>query len=351
MHANKLFRTIDTHTGGNPTRTVVSGLPTLNGETVADKMLDMKENHDWIRKFLMYEPRGHEVMSGALLVDPCHPDADIGVIFIETGGYLPMCGHDTIGVCTALVEAGMIKCTTPVTALTLETPAGIVKVEIEIENEKATKVTFQNIPSFKLKTVEVETSVLQNSSIELSPQHSSITCDIAYGGNFYGIIDAKSLGLRITPDNASEIIETAVTIRNHINEIAEIVHPEHPFIKGLTHIEFSTDPTHPHASVKNAVVVPPGGIDRSPCGTGTSAKLATLYANDSWSLNVPFLHESIVGSLFEASIIEETSVGKLNGIITTISGQAHIMGMHTFVSSAEDELNEGFLLIEEMEVH
>ncbi|PMY01430.1 proline racemase, partial [Pseudomonas sp. MPR-R5A] len=146
MKADKMFTTIDTHTGGNPTRTLVSGLPKLEGKTMSEKMLHMKKEHDWIRKLLMNEPRGHDVMSGALLTDPCHPDADIGVIYIETGGYLPMCGHDTIGVCTALVEAGLIPIREPITALKLDTPAGIVDVEIKVENGKALEVSFCNIP-------------------------------------------------------------------------------------------------------------------------------------------------------------------------------------------------------------
>jgi len=341
MKASHVFTTIDTHTGGNPTRTVISGLPRLYGRTMAERMLEMKEEHDWIRRFLMFEPRGHDVMSGALLVEPCHPDADVGVIYIETGGYLPMCGHDTIGFCTALVETGMIAVTEPVTTLKLDTPAGLVEVRIDVENGKAKQVAFRNIPSFLYRqdfTVEVEGL-------------GEVRCDIAYGGNFYAITDARKLGLELVPANASKIIETAVRIRRAINRAVEVVHPESPFIRGLTHVEFFTDPTHPEAHVKNTVVVPPGGIDRSPCGTGTSAKLATLFAKGEIGIGEEFVHESIVGSLFRGQVLEKTEVAGCPAIVAQISGSAWLMGMHKFFYNPADELADGFLLIPPAEDH
>lgn len=335
MKANRVFSTVDTHTGGNPTRTVISGLPKLEGRTMAEKMLHMKEEYDWIRTLLMFEPRGHDVMSGALLVEPCHPEADVGVIYIETGGYLPMCGHDTIGLCTTLVETGMIPVTEPVTTVKLDTPAGLVEVEIQVEEGKAKEVSFKNIPAFLYKqdvTVEVK---------GLGP----VTCDIAYGGNFYAITDARKLGLELVPANASTIIDTAVSIRKAINHALEVVHPEKPFIRGLTHVEFYTSPSHPDACVKNTVVVPPGGIDRSPCGTGTSAKMATMFAKGEIGPGDRFVHESIVGSLFTGEVLEATEVGGLPAVITRIAGSAWLMGKHTFFYNPEDELATGFLLI------
>ncbi|PGZ96636.1 proline racemase [Bacillus pseudomycoides] len=338
MRAQRVFTTIDTHTGGNPTRTLISGLPKLVGETMSEKMLYMKKKYDWIRKLLMNEPRGHDVMSGVLLTDPCHPEADIGVIYIETGGYLPMCGHDTIGVCTALVESGLIPTQEPITSLKLDTPAGLVEVDISVENGKAKEVSFCNIPAFLLKRVSVDVEGI-----------GRIDADIAYGGNFYAIIDAKSVGLELLPENASNIIETAINIRNTINEQFEIVHPQHPFIKGLTHVEFFTEPTHEEADVKNTVIVPPGGIDRSPCGTGTSAKLAVLYANQQISIGEEFVHESIVGSLFRGRVLETTDVEGIEAVVTKITGSAWLMGMHRFFYHEEDPLKEGFLLIPPME--
>ncbi|MBM7714871.1 proline racemase family protein [Siminovitchia sp. FSL H7-0308] len=338
MKAQKVFTTIDTHTGGNPTRTLISGLPELKGNTMSEKMLYMKKEYDWIRKLLMNEPRGHDVMSGVLLTEPCDPAADIGVIYIETGGYLPMCGHDTIGVCTALTESGLISVKEPVTSLTLDTPAGLVEVDILVENGKAVTVSFNNVPSFLLKSVSVDVEGI-----------GEVQADIAYGGNFYAIIDAKSVGLDLIPENASDIIAKAINIRNAINESTEVVHPQFPFIRGLTHVEFFTEPTHKEADVKNTVVVPPGGIDRSPCGTGTSAKLAVLYANDEIGIEEEFVHESIVGTLFTGRVLHETQVQGMDAVVANISGSAWLMGMHRFFYNEEDPLREGFLLIPPME--
>ena len=338
MKANRVFTTIDTHTGGNPTRTLISGLPELIGATMSEKMLHMQKEYDWIRKLLMNEPRGHDVMSGALLTDPCHPEADIGVIYIETGGYLPMCGHDTIGVCTALVEAGLIPVQEPVTSIKLDTPAGLVEVEIKVENGKAKEVSFCNVPAFLLKSVSVDVEGI-----------GIVDVDIAYGGNFYGIIDAQSVGLELTPENASKIIEIGIKIRNTINEKTDIVHPQYPFIRGLTHIEFFTEPTHEEADVKNTVIVPPGGIDRSPCGTGTSAKLSVLYSKKEIGIDEEFVHESIVGSLFRGRVLRTIDVQGLEAVITRITGSAWLMGMHRFFYNEEDPLKEGFLLIPPME--
>lgn len=338
MKFQQLFTTIDTHTGGNPTRTILSGMPELQGSTMSEKMLDMEKHYDWIRKFLMNEPRGHDVMSGAIKVPPCHPEADVGVIYIETGGYLPMCGHDTIGFCTALIEAGLVDVTEPYTNLNIDTPAGLVKTKIKVEDGKAKEVTFANVPSFLLKSVTVDVDGI-----------GQVNCDIAYGGNFYGIVDARELGLELTPDNASTIIEQGIAIRNAINAEVDVVHPEFPFINGLTHMEFFTDPTHPDADLKNTVVVPPGGIDRSPCGTGTSAKLATLHQHGELTVDEKFVYESIVGTLFKARILELTTVENLDAVIPEVTGSAWVMGMHRFFYNENDPLKEGFLLIPPME--
>jgi len=340
VKTKKMFQTIDTHTGGNPTRTVIAGLPKLNGSTMFEKMLHMKTEYDWIRKVLMFEPRGHDVMSGALMVDPCHPEADVGVIYIETGGYLPMCGHDTIGFCTALVETGLYPATEPITRIKLDTPAGLVETQLTVTNGKVERVSFLNVPSFLYDSVEVEVDGL-----------GTVACYIAYGGNFYAITDARKLNLELVPGNASTIIDMAVRIRRAINKSMEVVHPSEPLIRGLTHVEFFTDPDHPEADVKNTVVVPPGGIDRSPCGTGTSAKMAVLYAKGEWKQGESFVHESIVGSLFRAEVVGETEVGALPAVLTRIEGSAWMMGMHTFFVHEDDELGEGFLLIPPADDH
>lgn len=338
MKFQKLFTTIDTHTGGNPTRSLISGMPKLQGDTMSDKMLYMQKHYDWIRKFLMNEPRGHSVMSGAIITDPCHPDADLGVIYIETGGYLPMCGHDTIGVCTALVEAQLIDIQTPYTNITLDTPAGLINVQIKVEEGIAKEVTFKNVPSFLLKKVDIE-----------DPELGIVECEIAYGGNFYGIVDARKIGLDLSVENATAIINTGIRLRNAVNAKEKIVHPEFSFIEGLTHMEFYTDATNELAHLKNTVVVPPGGIDRSPCGTGTSAKIATLYTKNELAINEPFVYESIVGTLFTARVLEEVTVGDAIAVIPEVTGSAWVMGMHKFFYNEQDPLKEGYLMIPPMD--
>ncbi|MGN8229608.1 proline racemase family protein [Paenibacillus polymyxa] len=325
--------TIDTHTGGNPTRTVIHGAPKLVGRTMLEKMTYMAAHHDDFRRLLMFEPRGHEVMSGCILTEPCHPDADMGVVFIETGGYLPMCGHDTIGVCTALMEGGLIAADKK--SILLDTPAGPVQVRLDVDAGKVRQVTFTNIPSFVYRReVKVQVEGI-----------GQVTLDIAYGGNFYGIVEAASIGLALEQSNGAEIVRTAVQIREAVNAVVEVVHPENPVIQGLTHIEFYGEPVAPQADCRNVVVIPPGGIDRSPCGTGTSAKVAVLHAKGKLGLHEPFVHESITGSMFRAEIVGETQIGPYPAVIPQITGSAWVTGHHQFVLDPEDPLKEGFLLM------
>lgn len=335
MKINRVFSTIDTHTGGEPTRTVIGGLPFIPGKTVVEKMHYLKENMDWVRTALMFEPRGHSVMSGVILTEPTHPEADIGVIFIETGGYLPMCGHDTIGVSTALVETGMVKVQEPFTEITLDTPAGLTRVKVKVEGGKARSVTFRNIPSFVFaQGVEVDV-----------PGYGKIKMDVSYGGNVYAILPADAVGLEILPENASEIIEKGALVRMAVNSQVKIQHPDKSFINECTHVEFYGQPSKSSgADLKNAVFFADGGIDRSPCGTGTSAKVATLYAKGELKLDEEFVHESIIGSIFRARAVEETKVGPYRAIIPEVTGSAYIMGTSQFLLDPDDPHRNGFLL-------
>jgi proline racemase len=334
MKINRVFSTIDTHTGGEPTRTIVGGLPYIPGKTIVDKMTHLKENMDWVRTALMFEPRGHSVMSGVILTEPTHSEADIGVIFIETGGYLPMCGHDTIGVSTALVETGMVKVEEPITRITLDTPAGLTRVKVNVEDGVAKSVTFRNIPSFVMAP-DVEVNI---------PEFGSIRMDVAYGGNVYAILPADALGIKIAPESASEIIAKGKIVRDAVNKQVKIQHPEKDFINECTHVEFYGKPTQAGAHLKNAVFFADGGIDRSPCGTGTSAKVATLCAKGELNLNEEFIHESIIGSIFRARAVEETKVGSYDAIVPEVTGSAHIMGINQLFIDPDDPLKNGFLL-------
>jgi proline racemase len=334
MKISHVFTAIDTHTGGEPTRTITGGIPHIPGKTIVEKMHYVKDHLDWIRTSLMFEPRGHNVMSGVILTEPTHPDADVGVIFIETGGYLPMCGHDTIGVSTALVETGMVTVTEPVTTITLDTPAGLTRVRVDVTDGQAKQVTFRNIPSF----------VMAMDAIVEVPGIGKLTIDVSYGGNVYAIVPAEAAGLAIGPQYASRIIEAGRIIRDAVNSQIPVVHPEKEFIRECTHVQFYGLPKNPAADFQNAVFFADNGIDRSPCGTGTSARLASLYARKKLGMNQEFVHESIIGSIFRAKVVAEASVGPFMAVVPEVTGSAHIMGMNQLFIHPDDPLRHGFLL-------
>jgi len=334
MRAKHVFSSIDTHTGGQPTRTITGGIPYIPGDTIVEKMTYLKEKMDWIRTSLMFEPRGSDIMSGVVLTEPTHPEADIGVIFIETTGYLPMCGHDTIGVCTALVETGMVKVEEPITKIVLDTPAGPTYIRVDVENGRAKGVTFKNIPSFVMaEDAEIDVAGL-----------GKLNVDVAYGGNVYAILPAESVDLEIRPDKARKVIDLGRKIKAAVNSQIKIQHPEKDFINECTHVEFYGPAKNPIADLQNAVFFFEGGIDRSPCGTGTSAKLAVLRSKGELELNQEFVHESIIGSIFKARIVEETRVGSYAAIIPEVTGSAHIMGMNQLILDPDDPHRNGFLL-------
>lgn len=337
MQFSHVFRTIESHTGGNPTRTIVSGVPRLLGATMMDKVHYFQTHYDWIRTALMYEPRGHGVMSGCVLTDPVHPEADYGVIYIEVGGYLPMCGHDTIGLVTALIDSGQVPPEEPVTRVVLDTPSGIVATEARVSGGRVLSVSFDNVPAF-VYARDLQVTV---------PGLPEISVDVAWGGNFYGLVSAEAVGLELLPQNARRAVRLAQQIRRAVNEAADIVHPELPQVRGLTHVEFYGAPSHPEADVKNMVVVPPGGVDRSPCGTGTTAKAAVLYDRGELHRGGSFVHESVTGALFSAEILGTARVGNFDGVRVRISGSAHVYGESTFVLEPDDPLRSGFLLPEQ----
>ena len=334
MKFSHLFRTIETHTGGNPTRTILSGVPRIPGDTMMDKVEYFRTHYDWIRTNLMFEPRGHGVMSGCILTEPVHHEADLGVIFIEVGGYLPMCGHDTIGLVTALIETGQVEAVSPKTRLVLDTPSGLVRTEAHVEDGRVLSVSFENVPAF-LYARDVVVSV---------PDWGEIPVDIAWGGNFYGLVDAERLGLELVPSEARRAIRLAQAIRRAVDQTMAVVHPELPTVRGLTHVEFFGAPSHPEADVKNMVIVPPGGVDRSPCGTGTTAKAATLWSRGQLTMGGSFVHESVTGALFGATVLRETQVGFYDAVIVRIGGSAQVYGESTFVVDPDDPLTQGFLL-------
>ena len=316
MKSKKMFRTIETHTLGHPTRNVVSGFRHVPGKTMAEKYTYMKTHEDWFRKLLCFEPRGSEIMSATLITEPCTPGTDVGVLYFEASCWLPMCGHDTIGAAVALIEGGLVDVTEPTTFINMDTAAGVVNVQATVIDGTVEEVSFLNAPSCVLnKDVEVETKAF-----------GKLKVDISWGGNVYAILPADSIGLAIEPKNSSKLIEVAQSIAADINEQVTIVHPELSFVDCVTHVEFSGPPTCPGADIKNCVVALPKVVDRSPCGTGTSAKAALLYDEGKLSVGDHFFHESIIGSIFKCEVEEETTVGGIKAIRPRITGNASIMG-------------------------
>ncbi len=325
---------IDTHTGGEPTRNIVSGVPELRGNSMIEKACDFSHRFDALRQRLLFEPRGSEVMSGTLLTDPCHPDADIGVIFIEVGGYLPMCGHDTIGLCTALVETGKVKVSEPETSIVLDTPAGLVHAVVSVKGGHAANVRFLGVPSFVLRrSVHVST-----------PSGAQAVGDLAYGGNLYFSVDAAQLGLSLERRFMTDLVRVGIELREALHQQGPIDHPALPCTDCVTHVQFTGTPTTPAASAANAVVIPPGAIDRSACGTGTAARMAILHAQGTLPIGESFVHEGPLGTTMTGIIAGCTTIAGGNAILPQISGRAFITGFHRFVSNPEDPLDQGFLI-------
>jgi len=332
MKFEKMFEAIDTHTCGNPTRTLIKGVPKLEGNTMAEKMQYFEKHYDWIRTATQCEPRGSEIMSGTVLMEPCDPDADIGVFYIDASGYMPMCGHSTIGITTAVIETGIIEAKEPYTTVKIDTPAGLVTAKAEVKDNSVVSVTFRNIPGFLYKTAVLNFK-----------EFGEVEVDIAYGGNSYVIVSADKFGLEIAANNATNIFKYSKIVLDKANEDIGFVHPEKPFINKITHVQWYADPVVlPDANFKNTVVFLPGSIDRSPCGTGTSARVCSLYAKGKLKLNEKFVHESIIGGRFTARVIASAEVGGYKGGIPEVTGSAYISGFHKFVLDPNDPFKKGF---------
>jgi proline racemase len=331
----RTFRTVESHTAGMPTRTVFSGAPELTGATMLARMHELADPHDWVRTALMFEPRGGSVMSGCIVQDPCHPEADIGVLYIEANGHLPMCGHDTIGLVTVLVEGGFVEAVEPATRLVLDTPAGLVEATAVVRDGRVESVSFLSTASFLL---------WDGVPIEL-PDGKRLDVDIAWGGNFYAIVDAADAGVDLDSDRMGPRIALAETIRECVNRQVDVTHPVLQGVNGCTHVMYIGDPRNPDASNRCSVVIRPGGADRSPCGTGTSARAAALVAQGRLDIGDHLVHESITGGLFTATPMERLHVEGVDAVRSRISGKAFITGTSTWIVDPRDPLRRGFLIL------
>jgi len=328
------FFCIDGHTCGNPVRMVAGGGPLLHGETMSARRQDFMRRYDWIRTALMFEPRGHDVMSGSILYPPCREDCDLGVLYIEVSGCLPMCGHGTIGTVTFALEQGLA---TPAEegVLRLDTPAGLVTAHYQRHPTRADlidRVRLTNVPSF-----------LAQEGVRVDcPELGELVVDIAYGGNFYAIIDPQPNFSGLDSLTAGDIQRLSPVVRERLNRMFEVVHPMDPTIRGVSHVQWTGTPKDPKAHGRNAVFYGEKAVDRSPCGTGTSARMAQLAAKGKLVVGEEFVHESIIGSLFEGRVEQAVEVGETPAIVPSVAGWARLTGLNTIFVEDRDPYAHGF---------
>jgi proline racemase len=331
--ASRVLAAVDSHTEGMPTRVITGGVQPIPGKTMLERKLHFERHMDDLRLLLMREPRGHAAMSGAILQPPLREDADWGVVFIEVSGCLPMCGHGTIGVATVLVETGMVEVREPETMVRLDTPAGLVVARVAVEGGRARSVALQNVPSFLLGSDRI---------VELNGR--ALRYDMAFGGNFYAIVPADSAGLAVEPGRAADLVEAGLRVMGAINATERPVHPADERIAGCRHVVFTAPGPDGPRSQRAATSIHPGWLDRSPCGTGTSAKLASLHARGELAVGEEFLSESVIGTRFRARIVEETEVAGRAAVVPEIRGRAWITGMGQYVLDPDDPFPAGFAL-------
>ena len=346
MRLTNVIQAIDAHACGEHGRVIVGGVLDVPGATMFDKMCHLRDHADALRLRMLREPRGYPAANCNLILPTTHPDADAGFVIMEQVEYPGMSGSNTMCVVTVLLETGMVRMVEPVTELTLEAPAGLIRVRADCANGKVQRVTFRNVPAFAVhldRTIEV-------------PQLGTVVVDVAYGGMFYVIADAQRFGLRLTPDEGKDIVRIGEMIKAAAREQLPVVHPEQPGFEGITVAQLSGPPSGAHADWRNTVIVSTGeldwskpvtwtgAIDRSPCGTGTCAKMAVLHAKGRLPLQQDFRHEGVLGTVFTGRLLEETRVGQYAAVVPTLSGQAWITGMASYVLDPSDPFPDGFTI-------
>ena len=328
------IKTIDVHTGGEPLRIIIDGYPTLSGKTILEKRKCAKENFDFIRKALMLEPRGHADMYGVIITEAETDEADFGVIFMHNDGYSTGCGHAVIAVTKTFVEAGLIKPIEPETMIRMDVPSGHIKAFAQVENGNVISARFINVPSF-VEFLDAEIEI---------PEYGKIKYDLAFGGAYYAIVNTNDLGLEFEPKDVNEIINFGMSIKQAIIEKEEIMHPTEPEMNFLYGTIFTSKPKNQNNHSRNICVFANGEVDRSPTGTGVSARAAVHYARKEINLDEPITIESIIGSTFTVSILEETKIGEKDAVIPQVLGTANITGMNTLWIDPSDEKGQGFIL-------
>ncbi|WP_018157906.1 proline racemase family protein [Demetria terragena] len=331
MRTTRVIHAVDSHTEGMPMRVVTGGVETFPGDTMAERRAWFIENRDDLRLFLMREPRGHASMSGSILQPPTRPDADFGVLFIEVSGLLPMCGHGTIGTATVLVETGMVPVVEPVTTIRLDTPAGLVEAAVTVKDGHAESVTLRNVASF----------VVGLDRVVMVPGLGDVRYDMAFGGNFYAVVDLADLGLPFERSAKQRLLDAGLAIMGAINEHDRPQHPVQSDIAGCRHVYLKAPGSTAQHS-RHAMAIHPGWFDRSPCGTGTSARMAQLHARGELGLGADFINESFIGSQFVGRLVEETTVGGRPAVIPLITGRAWVTGTAQYMLDPTDPFPHGF---------
>ncbi len=346
MQISNMIHAVDLHCCGEPGRVIVGGVLDVPGSSMFEKMVHFRTNADDLRKRMLREPRGYPASNCNLILPPTRPEADAGFVIMEQTEYPPMSGTNTICVATALIETGMVRAVEPVTKLILEAPAGLVSVTAEVTDGKVTRVTFENVPAF---------AVHLDARIEV-PELGSVTVDVAYGGMFFVIAEAEPFGLRLVPEEGREIARIGEMIKAAVQRQLPVVHPENPGISGVTIAQLAGPPSSADADVRNAVIVSTGALDwdrpqswtgaldRSPCGTGTCAKMAVLHAKGRLPLNQDFRHEGPLGTIFTGRLLRETTVGDYAAVVPQLSGQAWITGFAQYVLDPTDPFPNGYTI-------
>ncbi|MCC6315960.1 MAG: proline racemase family protein [Thermomicrobiales bacterium] len=333
MRCERVVSTIDAHAAGEPLRLFTAGAPPLRGATMLDRRREMQERYDHLRRALLFEPRGHADMYGAILTPPTTPEADYGVLFLTNEGYSTMCGHGIIALSTILIETGAFPATEPETTIGFDTPAGLVWARVSVANGRAVAVAFRNVPAFVYaEDIPIETSV------------GPLRVAVVFGGAFYVLVEAADLGVLVVPERAGDLTRLGMEVKRAVERAIEVVHPLEPELHGIYGTIISAPPQTPDVDGRNITIYAEGAVDRSPCGTGTSAKIAWLHASGRLELGQPYVHASAIGTTFTGTAITPTAVGPFPAVETEITGRGFITGFHQFVIDPEDPVGDGFLV-------
>lgn len=334
MELRRFVHAVDSHTGGEPTRIILAGGPVLRGKTMMERWKEFREEQEDFRCFISREPRGHGDMVCAFLTPPCREEAHVGVLFVDTAGYLTMCGHGSIGVARTLLDLGMVPVVEPLTEVVLDTPVGLVRLAVEVSGGVTGDVTLSNVPSFV---------AVRDASVVLPSTGQRVTFDIAFGGNFFAILPGESLGFQVLPEECGRMASLALELRDAINREIPVCHPVERDIDRVELVEFYKEIPE-EGLTRNCVVFAEGSVDRSPCGTGTCAKMALLAAEGKLRPGEVFVHQSVTGSVFRGGIQPGPKVGEYDTVLPWVRGRSSVTGFNLLVQQGGDELGSGFLL-------